>query len=428
MFHHTPLATLLLTAACLVLPLSGRAAESNSLPTNARVAVIGDSITEQKLYSKYIETYLLAVEGRQDVRVCQFGWSGETAGGFLGRMKNDLAVFQPTIATLCYGMNDGTYRPFEESIGKRYGDAMRGILANFKETNTRVIVGTPGAVDTKFFVKPSFAAANPAQSYNESLEQLGKIGRSLANEFHQGFADVHGPMMDSMSKAKKTLGENYDVCGSDGVHPAANGQLIMAYAFLKGLGCEGKVGELQVDYAGKASASTGHKVLGYASGKLEVESQKYPFCFEGDPKASNGTRSILPFLPFNQDLNRFTLKVTNFTASKAKVTWGSESREFTKEQLSAGINLAAEFSSTPFDEPFKKVMGAVAAKQAFETGMIKGMITGFRMFQAESQRDPEWKTIFEKLTGKLSSRHKELEADVHKTIAPVKHTLTITAI
>jgi hypothetical protein len=202
----------------------------------------------------------------------------------------------------------------------------------------------------------------------------------------------------------------------------------MAYAFLKGLGCEGKVGELQVDYTGKASASAGHKVLGYAAGKLEVESQKYPFCFEGDPKASNGTRSILPFLPFNQDLNRFTLKVTNFTASKAKVTWGSESREFTKEQLSAGINLAAEFSSTPFDEPFKKVMGAVAAKQAFETGMIKGMITGFRMFQAESQRDPEWKTIFEKLTGKLSSRHKELEADVHKTITPVKHTLTITPI
>jgi hypothetical protein len=50
------------------------------------------------------------------------------------------------------------------------------------------------------------------------------------------------------------------------------------------------------------------------------------------------------------------------------------------------------------------------------------------MFQAESQRDPEWKTIFEKLTGKLSSRHKELEADVHKTITPVKHTLTITPI
>jgi hypothetical protein len=153
-----------------------------------------------------------------------------------------------------------------------------------------------------------------------------------------------------------------------------------------------------------------------------------PNTAEGDPKASNGTRSILPFLPFNQDLNRFTLKVTNFTASKAKVTWGSESREFTKDQLSAGINLAAEFSATPFDEPFKKVMSAVAAKQAFETGMIKGMITGFRMFQAESQRDPEWKTIFEKLTGKLSSRHKELEAEVHKTITPVKHTLTITAI
>ena len=72
MFHPSPLATFLLSAACLVFPLSGRAAESNSIPTNARIAVIGDSITEQKLYSKYIEAYLLAVEGRQDVRLCQF--------------------------------------------------------------------------------------------------------------------------------------------------------------------------------------------------------------------------------------------------------------------------------------------------------------------------------------------------------------------
>ena len=28
--------------------------------------------------------------------------------------------------------------------------------------------------------------------------------------------------------------------------------------------------------------------------------------------------------------------------SKAKVTWGAESKEFTKEQLASGINLAAD--------------------------------------------------------------------------------------
>ena len=36
----------------------------------------------------------------------------------------------------------------------------------------------------------------------------------------------------------------------DGVHPAANGHLIMAYAFLKGLGCDGNVGTITLDLAG----------------------------------------------------------------------------------------------------------------------------------------------------------------------------------
>jgi hypothetical protein len=31
------------------------------------------------------------------------------------------------------------------------------------------------------------------------------------------------------------------------------------------------------------------------------------------------------------------------------VKWGDETKEFTRQQLEAGINLVAEFSSTPFD-------------------------------------------------------------------------------
>ena len=52
------------------------------LPANARVAIVGDSITEQKLYSKFIETYLLACTGRTDIKCFQFGWGGEQAAGF----------------------------------------------------------------------------------------------------------------------------------------------------------------------------------------------------------------------------------------------------------------------------------------------------------------------------------------------------------
>ena len=66
------LASLVLAAPAL--------AETQLMP-NARVAIIGDSITEQKLYSRFIETYLLACTGRKDLKCFQFGWRGETAQG-----------------------------------------------------------------------------------------------------------------------------------------------------------------------------------------------------------------------------------------------------------------------------------------------------------------------------------------------------------
>ncbi|NDD90801.1 hypothetical protein EBZ37_01770, partial [bacterium] len=80
---------------------------SFSVKPGSRVAIVGDSITEQKLYSKFMECYLLASSGVPDVKVMQFGWGGERAGGFANRAANDLSVFRPTLATLCYGMNDG---------------------------------------------------------------------------------------------------------------------------------------------------------------------------------------------------------------------------------------------------------------------------------------------------------------------------------
>ena len=87
------------------------------LKTGDRYAICGDSITEQKMYSRLLEAYLAAARPDLQVECRQYGWSGETAGGFFGRMKNDVLRFQPTIASTCYGMNDFRYVPFEKSIG-----------------------------------------------------------------------------------------------------------------------------------------------------------------------------------------------------------------------------------------------------------------------------------------------------------------------
>lgn len=414
--------SLVLVAICGL--ASAKENKPSLLLENARVAIIGDSITEQKLYSKYIETYLLACTGRKDIKVFQFGWSGETAAGFKARLDNDLSVFNPTVATTCYGMNDGRYVPYAEVIGKDYEANMRAVVTSLQRMGVKsIVVGTPGAVDTKYFVK----AGASAGQYNDSLARLGGLGHKLSAEFHTGFADVHREMTDAMTKAKASLGPDYDVCGRDGVHPGPNGQLLMAAAFLKGLGLDGDIGTITADMQGTSIATDGHKVLSQQAGTIQIESTTWPFCFEGDAKTSGGTRSILAFCKFNDELNRLTLQVKNLSAASAKVTWGTESKVFMREQLAQGINLAAEFTKTPFDSAFAKLIGAVGTKQAYETPMIKGMITNFRNFAADAKADPEFASALEVLKKKMLAKQEKLDAEARKLVVPVKHTIKIEA-
>lgn len=399
-------------------------AKGSVLKKGHRVAIVGDSITEQKLYSKFIETYLTLCLSDLDLHVLQLGWSGETAPGFLGRMNNDLLPWKPDVVTTCYGMNDGGYRAYDESIGKQYLAAMTDIVGRLKKSGATVVVGGPGAVDFNFFRNPK----TKPEVYNDNLSHLSGLAKKLAETEGFPHADVFGAMMAAQEKAKAALGQNYDVCGKDGFHPGPNGHLLMAYAFLKGMGLDGQIGSITVDLKGKAASSEGHKIVGEETGKVELESSRYPFCFIGDEKSSGGTKSILPFVPFNADLNRLTLVVKNLDGASAKVTWGAASKSFSREELQKGINLAAEFpDNNPFVDSFRKVEGLIGAKQSFETGMIKSMITTFPRLVDSMGKDKAVEASIEGLRKQLFETQEKMEASVRNAARPVKHTISVVA-
>lgn len=392
------------------------------LPPNARVAVIGDSITEQKIYSKYIEAYLLACTGRSDIKVFQFGWSGERAGGFAARLENDLAVFNPNVATTCYGMNDGRYTAYTPEIGGDYEANMQAIIAGLKKVGVTVMaIGSPGGVDPDFFKRPTIKG----ELYNENLAQLRDIAKKLAEENKQPFANVHDTMMSALAKSKEVLGAGYGPFGGDGFHPAPAGQLLMAQAFLKALGFDGEIGTITVDMKGGSTASSGHVIKSRQGARLTLESSKWPFCFDADPKSAGSNRSILPFTRFNQDLNRFTLQVKNLGSEKAKVTWGLQSQEFSREQLEAGVNLAAEFAKTPFDAAFAALSNAISQKESFETTLIKNLVTHMRVVAEEAAEEPKVAEALAKLKKKLAAEHAKMDANVRKQVQPVTHTIKV---
>ncbi len=403
-----------------------------TLKKGARLAIVGDSITEQKLYSKFIADYLYACHPELDVRVAQFGWGGETAPGFLGRMDNDLMPFKPDVVTLCYGMNDGRYAPFTPEVGKPFEAALAAIVAKAKAAGATVVVGSPGAVDDYFFGRDKDnhkAVTKRSVMYNPTLATLRDLSRKTADAAGMPFANVHDTMLTSMRQAQAdgARGKEYPVCGWDGFHPSANGQLAMATAFLRALEVSGDLGTVTIDFGGKATAENGHEIVGGSGGTAEVASRRVPFSFPGDEKSPDAARSILPYLPFNDEFNRFTLKVKNAPAEKLAVTWGSETKAFSKAELERGVNLAATFVNHPLAPAFHRIDAAVAEQQSFETMMIKQVITNHRPLQSYAQRDPKLAealgSVRDWLWAEDGRRHEKAKA-AFGTL-PIKHAIVV---
>lgn len=382
-----------------------------------RVAICGDSITEQKQYTVFMQEYLIMCQPAKDIRTCQFGWSGERGPGFASRMANDVLWFKPTAATTAYGMNDGGYKPYEESTGTPYRDSMRSAVKQFKAAGVRnIVIGSPGCID------PDYMRA-AAKGYNPTLAKLRDIAQEVAKEEGVTFANVYDAMLDGMTKAKAKHGAKLVWAGGDGFHPSPNGQLAMAYAFLKALGCDGEIGTITVDLAAsKAEATAGHKVLSAAGGAVEVESTRYPFCFSGKADEAS-TRNAADFIPFNQDLNRFKLVVRNAGAEKLKVTWGGTTKEFAAADLDKGINLAAEFiDSNPFAEQFFKVDQLVRAQQNFETPLHKELLN---RLPGLMKLIPEETEGFARIVAAGAKKQKSMSDASSAAVTPVKHVIKI---
>ena len=398
------------------------AAEAKLQPADY-VAVIGDSITEQKLYSLYIEDYLLMCQPAADLRVTQFGWGGETAPGFARRMANDMLRFQPTVATTCFGMNDGGYSPLDDAKALRYREGQKSIVAQLKQGGVRlIVVGSSGPVDLDTFRNSPEAA----KTYNQTLASLRDIAREVANADGVVFANVFDPMMEAMTKAKAKYGKAYNLCGGDGVHPDRNGHLVMAYAFLKALGCDGNVGTINVNLtANTATATAGHQVRSCEKGIVELESTRYPFCFYGEPDRPSSTRGVLEFCPFNEELNRFMLVVTGAPTGKVRVNWGDAAKEFSAAELAAGINLAAAFLDNPFSEPFRKVESVLAQQQNLEVQLVKNLMHNLPSYQ---QVVPEEAAALDRIARALVKKDQEARNASAAAVQPVRHTLKLEAV
>jgi lysophospholipase L1-like esterase len=193
-----------------------------------RIVFLGDSITEQQLYSNYVETYLATRFPEFALTFFNAGWGGDTAPGGLARLDRDVLRLKPDVVTVCYGMNDGRYQPSTPEIVETFSNGLSGLVKRLKKAGVRVVLLTPGIVDE------AKGAHLAACHYNRCLRPIADAVVRLAKKERLPVADLHRLMSEVDARAKSADAAFCMI--PDGVHPDPAGHLVMAHGLLTALG------------------------------------------------------------------------------------------------------------------------------------------------------------------------------------------------
>ncbi len=322
-----------------------------------RVVVMGDSITEQHLYSNYIEMWTVSRFPQWKITFRNVGIGGDRSGGGNGRFKRDVLIGKPTVLTVDFGMNDGGYRPFDEPGFKSYMNGLIGIADQAKAAGIRVAWFTPSPVEK--------AEPGPAlEGYNETLEKYSAGVKDLAEARGALFVDQLHPFIAAIDKARMEDPKNR-IGGGDAVHPGPPGQAIMAWALLKGLNFPSEVSSVEIDAKDAKVASA--KNCKASDVKSEAGGVSFDRLDESLPFFPSEAQSILKWVPIRDELNEYGLKVTGLAAGDYEVRLGGKKvAQHTADELSKGVNLTAgALAAGPVADQVNKLWTAVKNKNAF---------------------------------------------------------------
>jgi lysophospholipase L1-like esterase len=342
-YMRIPRRVLLLLVAVLASALAVMAQSKFSLRDGDRVVFYGDSITDQRLYTTFIETYVVTRFPHLHVWFVHSGVGGDrVTGGWAGpidlRLKRDVIAYQPTVMTIMLGMNDASYRAWDDAVFKTYATGYEHILDTIKQAlpATRITLIQPSPFDD-VTRPPTFEGG-----YNAVLVRYGEFVKKLAERDHVAVADLNTPVVTMLEKAKATDAELAQKIIPDRVHPGPGGHLIMAEGLLEAWNAPATVAAVEIDAAAKRVAradNTKVTELEVGSGVTWTETDgSLPMPVDlSDKVVALAVRSS----DFIEALDQEPLKATGLaTARYSLAIDGEKIGDFTKQQLEEGINLA----------------------------------------------------------------------------------------
>ncbi len=321
----------LLTSAALVLVLATSMLQAAPILKPGQTLVFyGDSITEQRIYTRYVMDYFTMRYPGVTYHFRNAGWSGDTAPGGANRLQRDVLSLKPDVVTVVFGMNDGKYTKFSQENFDAYMNGMKKIVQQLKQAKVKVVLLTPGCVDVD-------KQEGLRLFYNETLAMFGEGVQQLAKDENLPFFNLHDLMLNAQTQAKADNPAFTMI--PDSIHPLNAGHAIMALGVLKALGCTDQPSSLVINASTKTVVAKKCAVinLAVASDKLSFTrtDSALPAWFNPDVDA------IRKYVPLTAELNNYPLTVKGLSQGDWKISVsGMTLGTFSSDELAKGVNLA----------------------------------------------------------------------------------------
>lgn len=358
------------------------------------VVFYGDSITDQRLYTTFVETFAVTRYPRLHFKFVHSGWGGDRVSGGGGgtadeRLRRDVIAYNPSVMTIMLGMNDGSYRAFDEGIFAKYKAGYEHIIDSVRQAlpALRITVIKPSPYDD-VTRPPTFEGG-----YNEVLVKYGNFLAELASKNNLSIADLNTPVVDALKKASAADPKAAQQIVPDRVHPQAAGHLIMAEALLKAWGATPIVTTVEID----APSTFVRTAVGTAVSDLKVAASGITWTQKDErlPMPVNLDDAVMKLAVSSsriiEDLDEQVLKVTGLSgATYSLVINGKSVGRFSREQLTGGINLA--LLPTPMMAQAAAVHALTLKRAAVHNTRWRNLQTPF-----EKETIPRLATILENL-------------------------------
>jgi lysophospholipase L1-like esterase len=390
------------------------------------IVMIGDSITEQHLYSNYVEMWTVSRFPLWKLTFRNVGIGGDRSPGGNERFKRDVLSYKPTAMTVDFGMNDGGYRNFDKSLFDRYVKGLQGMADQAREASIRVAWITPQPTERR---DPGEQLAG----YNWTLEKFSEGVKETAQKNGGLFVDQFHRYLAIMDKARAENPKAV-IMGGDAIHPGPPGQSVMAWAILKGLHFPSRVSSVAIDLKYKETPKTascrvsGVKVV---VEKGDIHGVSFERMDNALPFFPSDAKSILQWAPVLEDLNQYGLKLEGLPSGRYEVRLGGKRvAEYTAEELSKGVNLAAPaLAEGPVADQVNAVWKAVKDKNRyFHDKIFRGVILRPRG-KTDAKISPEELQQQRQATlAKLMERMPELDDAVRQALQPRAHLVEIVSV